>query len=67
MAGSGADRFAVGAGLLTLLAQRSEDRPLCLIVDDAHLLDQPSQDALLFVARRLLADPIALIVACPRR
>ena len=60
--GTGADRFAVGAGLLTLLAAQSETRPLCLVVDDAHQLDQPSQDALLFVARRLLADPIALVV-----
>lgn len=60
--GTGADRFAVGAGLLTLLAEQSEDQPLCLIVDDAHQLDQPSQDALLFVARRLVADPIALVI-----
>ena len=61
--GDTADRFAVGAGLLTLLTQRSEERPLCLIIDDAHLLDPPSQDAVLFVARRLLADAIAVIVA----
>ena len=61
--GDTADRFAVGAGLLTLLTQRSEVAPLCLIIDDAHQLDPPSQDALLFVARRLLADAIAVIVA----
>ena len=61
--GDAADRFAVGAGLLTLLTQRSEVTPLCLLIDDAHLLDPPSQDALLFVARRLLADAIAIIVA----
>ena len=65
--GDTADRFAVGAGLLTLLTQRSEESPLCLLIDDAHQLDPPSQDALLFVARRLLADAIAMIVACPRR
>ena len=62
--GDTADRFAVGAGLLTLLSQRSEESPLCLLIDDAHQLDPPSQDALLFVARRLLADAIAVIVAC---
>ena len=61
--GGNVDRFAVGAGLLTLLAQRSEAEPVCLIVDDAHLLDQPSADALLFVARRLLADAIAFVIA----
>lgn len=61
--GGGVDRFAVGAGLLTLLTQRSEDRPVCLIIDDAQLVDRPSQEALAFVARRLLADAVAVIVA----
>ncbi len=61
--GGGVDRFAVGAGLLSLLAQQSEETPLCLLVDDAHQLDLPSQDALLFVARRLLADSICLLIA----
>nr|WP_239579481.1 AAA family ATPase [Microlunatus panaciterrae] len=61
--GQAVDRFSVGAGLLTLLTQRSEDRPLCLVIDDAHLVDRPSQEALVFVARRLLADAVALIVA----
>lgn len=61
--GSGVDRFAVGAGLLTLLSHRSEDQPICLLIDDAHLLDGPSQEALAFAARRLLADAVALIAA----
>lgn len=61
--GGGVDRFAIGAGLLTLLTQRSEDRPLCLLIDDAQLVDRPSQEALSFVARRLLADAIAVIIA----
>ena len=46
--GSGVDRFAVGAGLVTWVTQRSEEQPLCLLVDDAHLLDRPSQEALAF-------------------
>jgi hypothetical protein len=35
---------------------------LCL-VDDAHWIDRPSQEALLFAARRLQAEPIALLMA----
>ena len=34
-----------------------------LLVDDAHWLDGSSAEALLFAARRLVADPIALVLA----
>jgi DNA-binding CsgD family transcriptional regulator len=56
------DRFAVGAATLSLLSASAEDRPLALLVDDAHSLDRASAEALLFAARRLLADPIALVL-----
>jgi DNA-binding CsgD family transcriptional regulator len=56
------DRFAVGAATLSLLSAFAEDAPLALLVDDAHLLDGSSAEALLFAARRLVADPIALIL-----
>jgi len=58
-----ADRFAVGAATLSLICRYAEDAPLALIVDDAHLLDRPSAEALLFAARRLVADPIMLLIA----
>ena len=35
---------------------------MCVLVDDAHRLDEPSAEAILFAARRLLADPVAIIV-----
>jgi DNA-binding CsgD family transcriptional regulator len=57
------ERFAVGAAALGLLSRCAEDRPLLVLVDDAHLLDQPSAETLLFVARRLVADQIAVLVA----
>jgi DNA-binding CsgD family transcriptional regulator len=57
------DRFAVGAATLSLLAAHAERRPLLVVLDDAHLLDGASAAALLFVARRLLADPIAMVFA----
>ena len=57
------DRFAIGAATLSLLSAYAEEAPLALLVDDAHLLDPSTADALLFAARRLVADPIALVLA----
>lgn len=61
--GSGGERFAVGAAVLSLLSRVAEDRPLAVIVDDAHLLDPPSAQALCFAARRLTADPVVVLLA----
>ncbi|MDN5855024.1 MAG: AAA family ATPase, partial [Actinomycetia bacterium] len=62
-AGSSTDRFAVGAGALTLLTRYAEDRPVLVVVDDLHRLDRPSADAIVFVARRLVADRIGVVLA----
>ena len=58
--GTANDRFAIGAATLSLLSACAEEMPLALLVDDVHLLDGSSAGALLFAARRLVADPIAL-------
>ena len=57
------DRFAVGAATLSLLSASAEELPLVLLVDDAHWLDGSSAEALRFAARRLVADPIAMVIA----
>ena len=57
------DRFAVGAATLSLLAAYADTAPLLVLVDDAHWVDGSTSDALLFAFRRLVADPIAVIVA----
>ncbi|GAA1583749.1 LuxR family transcriptional regulator [Kribbella sancticallisti] len=60
---SAGERFAVGAATLSLVCRLAESAPVAVIVDDAHLLDLPSAEALLFAARRLVADPIVLLIA----
>jgi DNA-binding CsgD family transcriptional regulator/tetratricopeptide (TPR) repeat protein len=57
------DRFAVGAATLSLLAVYADERPALVLVDDVQWLDGSSADALLFAVRRLLAEPIAVLLA----
>ncbi|TXS41756.1 helix-turn-helix transcriptional regulator [Streptomyces sp. OR43] len=62
-AGDPPDRFLVGLAVLTLLTRVSEARPLLVLVDDSQWLDQVSLQTLEFVARRLLAEAIAIVFA----
>ncbi len=58
-----ADRFVVSVAVLAVLTAVADDEPLLCVVDDAHWLDRGSADAILFAARRLQADPIAMLAA----
>src|SRR5271165_4594775 len=62
-AGPAPDRFLVGLATLTLFAEVAEQQPLVCIVDDAQWLDRASAQILGFVARRLLAERIAVVCA----
>jgi DNA-binding CsgD family transcriptional regulator len=57
------DRFLAFLGTLSLLADAAEEHPVLVIADDAHWLDEASAHALLFVARRLQAERVALLFA----
>ncbi len=61
IAGPAPDPFLIGLAVLGLLAEAAEERSLVCVVDDAQWLDRASARALTFVARRLLAERIALI------
>ena len=59
--GDAPDRFLVALAVLNLLSATAEQRPLLCLVDDAQWLDAVSVEALGFVARRLVAEPMAMI------
>jgi DNA-binding CsgD family transcriptional regulator len=61
--GNAPDRFLVGLAVLSLLSAVAEERPLLCVVDDAQWLDRASADALAFVTRRVLAEPLAFVFA----
>ena len=66
-AGHAPNPFLVGLAVLGLLVEAANDQPLLCVVDDAQWLDRASARALAFIARRLLADRIALLFAARER
>jgi DNA-binding NarL/FixJ family response regulator len=57
------DRFSVCAATLSVLAAAAAEQPTLLLVDDLQWMDASSTEALLFAARRLHADDIAVLCA----
>lgn len=61
--GAAPDRFLVGLATLNLMAEAAEEAPLLCLIDDAQWLDEASAQVVAFVARRLAAERIALLLA----
>jgi DNA-binding CsgD family transcriptional regulator len=61
--GSAPDRFRVSVAALGVVSAFAEKQPLVCLIDDAQWLDRASAQVLGFVARRLLAEPVALVFA----
>lgn len=61
--GSTDNRFVIALAALSLLAEVAVEAPVLCLVDDAHWLDQPSAEALSFMARRLEAERVAILFA----
>ena len=62
-AGAAPDRFLVALAALSLLSEAAGEQPLLVVIEDAQWLDRASAQALAFVARRLLAESVALVFA----
>jgi DNA-binding CsgD family transcriptional regulator len=60
--GEAPDRFVVGLAVLGLLSAAAEERPLLCLVEDSQWLDEASGLILGFIARRLLAESVAIVV-----
>ena len=55
--------LAACAGALGVLTVAADQSPLVILVDDFQWLDAESAQILLFVARRLIDEPIAIVLA----
>ncbi|NKQ53926.1 AAA family ATPase [Amycolatopsis sp. K13G38] len=55
--------FSIGSAVTAVLVEAAREQPLLCCVDDAQWLDAESREALLFAARRVTGQPIALILA----
>ena len=57
------DVYLVALATVELLSEIGGERGVLVVVDDAHWIDGSTAQVLAFVARRLEADPVALLVS----
>src|SRR5690606_30278333 len=56
------DPFRTGMAVLNLLGDTAERAPVVVVAEDAHWLDEATTEVLAFVARRIEADAIAMLI-----
>jgi DNA-binding CsgD family transcriptional regulator len=61
--GALSERFLVGIAALDLVATVAKKQPVVWLIDDAQWVDQASMQAIGFVARRLLAERVVILIA----
>ncbi|CAM5464609.1 hypothetical protein STENM327S_00583 [Streptomyces tendae] len=63
LSGEPTDRLVVGAAVLSLLRGLAERQPVLVVVDDGQWLDEATALCLGFVARRVGAHPVVVVLA----
>jgi AAA ATPase domain len=61
--GAPPERYLVGIAALDLVATVAKKQPIVWLIDDAQWIDQASMQAIGFVARRLLAERVLILIA----
>lgn len=61
--GPPADQMATASAVLRLLTDQAENHPIVVVADDFQWLDQSTRQVLVFVARRIEADAVAMFLA----
>lgn len=57
-----ANRFLIGAAVLSLLSGLARERPVLVVVDDTQWVDEASAHCLGFVARRVATEPVTVLL-----
>ncbi|MDT0609853.1 helix-turn-helix transcriptional regulator [Streptomyces lancefieldiae] len=60
---SAPDPLLIGSAVLSLLSALGDRQPVLLVLDDAQWFDRASLDALSFAARRLVGEPVTMLIA----
>ncbi len=57
-----ANRFLIGAAVVSLLSGLARERPVLVVVDDAQWVDEATAHCLGFLARRVRTDPVVVVL-----
>ncbi|MEQ3553421.1 LuxR family transcriptional regulator [Pseudonocardia nematodicida] len=57
-----ANRFLIGAAVLSMVSELARERPVLVVVDDAQWIDEATAHCLGFLARRVGGDPVLVLL-----